>query len=767
MTGLLHENEFSRKDFLKGSGALIVGFSMAGSVLASGASAAAPSPAGYLPDVTQVDSWLSIGTDGVATLRTSQVEVGNGVTTGLLQVFGEELNLPMSMVRHAHWDTYQLVNSGSTGGSTGIQSSPGPAMRGAAAAAMQALFGLASTNLGVPVANLTASNGVISGGGKSVSYAALVGGQLFNTKIPSASASLSPGQAPSKPVSQYTLVTTNVPRIDIPAKIAGTYTYVHNVRIPGMLHARVVRPRGQGPFGTGAKIVSIDPTSIAHIPGAKVLTQGNFLGVVAPLEYDAIQAASLLKVTWSQTSILPTTANLFGQMRSQLAAGQAVTSNNAAINVGSIPAGLAAAAHTVAAEYSYQNGSRVPIGPACAVADVTSSSAIVYCSSQQIMSVVTGVAQLIGLPAPQVRVYYYEGASSFGSAQSTSDTPKAAALLSKLAGAPVRLQLMRWDENGWDNYQSGQLSDLRGGIDANGKLTAYQYTLMSAPYSTVIDLTSELSGAQALPTLSAMSGARCDEPSCGVMYYSPNKSIQGLTMPVYSGYLRAGSHRSGGEGQLAAFAAEQFMDELAYAGGLDPLAFRILNASNTGWASVLSAAGQAANWQPRVANSVKQAGNIVTGRGIASGTHGTAAFVAAVVEISVNKTTGKITASHIYNATNAGLAVNPNAVANSISGGSIMGLSRILHEEVTFNRTNVTSLDWVGYPILRFAETPKVTNVVLQETNNLPLGVGEPGIVPIPGAVANAFFDATGVRMRSGPMTPGAVRAALKAAGAA
>ncbi len=409
MTGLLHENEFSRKDFLKGSGALIVGFSMAGSALASSASAAAPSPAGYLPDVTQVDSWLSIGTDGVATLRTSQVEVGNGVTTGLLQVFGEELNLPMSMVRHAHWDTYQLVNSGSTGGSTGIQSSPGPAMRGAAAAAMQALFGLASTNLGVPVANLTASNGVISGGGKSVSYAALVGGQMFNTNIPSASASLSPGPGPleaGQPVH---------------ARDHERAAHRHPGQDRGHLHLRPQRqdprhaPRTGRPSAWSGTVRdrSDDRLGRPELDRAHPGCEGADAGELPRRRRsarirDAIQAASLLKVTWTQNSILPTTPNLFGQMRSQIAAGQAVTSNNAAINVGSIPAGLAASAHTVAAEYSYQNGSRVPIGPACSVADVTSSSAIVYCSSQQIMSVVTGVAQLIGLPAPQVRVYYYE-----------------------------------------------------------------------------------------------------------------------------------------------------------------------------------------------------------------------------------------------------------------------------------------------------------------------------------------------------------------------
>ena len=269
-----------------------------------------------------------------------------------------------------------------------------------------------------------------------------------------------------------------------------------------MIHARVVRPRGQGPFGTGAQIVSLDPSSISHIPGAQVVRQGDFLAVVAPHEYDAIQAAAILKVTWKDSPILPTPGNLWKQMRAQDSAGQAKAVFT--VNNGSVEAGLKAAAKTVSATYSYQNGTRGVIGPACCVADVKPGSATVFTSSQNVQAIVTSVAGMLTIPASQVRVYYYEGASSFGSAQSSSDTPKAAALISQLAGKPVRLQLMRWDEHGWDNYQSAQLMDLRGGIDATGKLTAYDFTLMQSPYSTVIDLTSELTGS---PYPTTMTGA--------------------------------------------------------------------------------------------------------------------------------------------------------------------------------------------------------------------------------------------------------------------
>ena len=756
MTGFMHEKEFSRKSFLKGGGALIVGFSIAG-VAGKSAKAAVVNPTGYLPDTTQVDSWLSVNADNTISFKTSQIECGNGVTTGLCQLVAEELNVPASMVHHPLWDSNNVVNSGTTGGSTGIQSSAGPPLRSASATAMQALYSLASANLGVPVASLSASNGTISGGGKSVTYAALLAGKLFSTKI--ATANLNPGQGNSKAVSSYTVIGTRVPRVDIPAKVAGTYTYVHNVRVPGMLHARVVRPRGQGPFGTGASIVSIDEGSISHIPGAKIVRQGDFLGVTAPKEYDAIQAAAQLKVTWKDSAILPTPGGLFKQMRAQDSAGLAVAKYT--INTGSIDAGMAAAAKTVSQTYTYQHGSRTVIGPACAVADVRASSATVWTSTQQLLTVVTGVAGILGMPATSVRALYYEGASSFGSAQSTSDTPKAAALLSKLAGAPVRLQLMRWDEHGWDNYQSGMIMDVKGGFDAKNKLTAWDFTLTSPPYSTVIDLTSELTGS---PYPTTMTGARADDPSCYVMYYSPNKRVTGKTAPVYQGYFRAGSLRSGGEGQLSAFGAESFMDELAYTAGMDPIEFRRQNIADDRWLGVLNASATASNWTPRLAGSVKQTGDIVVGRGYGSGIHGTAGYSAAVVEITVNKKTGKIVCTHIYNATDVGLAVNPAGVENQMSGGAIFGLSRIL-EQVNFSKTRVTSLDWVTYPILRFKDAPKITNVLVSRPDQLPLGAGEPTVCPVPGAVANAFFDATGVRIRTGPFTPAVVRATLKAAG--
>jgi nicotinate dehydrogenase subunit B len=752
MTGFLHEQEFSRTSFLKGGGALIVGFSLAGAVGTKAAHAA------FNPDSTLVDSWLSVNADNTVTFKTSQIEVGNGVTTGLLMIVAEEMNLSYDQVHHSFWDSTILVNSGSTGGSTGIQRTAGPPLRAAAAYAYQTLLGLASTSLGVPVASLSVDQGVVSGGGKTVTYGELTGGKLLNAKM--LTPTLDPGVAPAKPVSDYKIVTTRPPRIDIPAKVAATYTYVHNVRIPGMLHGRVVRPRGQGAYGTGAPIISVDESSIKNIPDAQVVRKGDFLGVVAPHEYDAIQAAAQLKVTWKENPILPGSGNLWKQMRDQDSAGMvpaAITQND-----GNVDTALASAAKVVSQTYMYHYQGRAVIGPGCSVASVTPTSATVFTSSQQMENVHTDIANLLGMDVSQVRVIWYEGASSFGGGGTFPVLPhESAAIMSQAVGKPVRVQYMRWDEMGWDQFGPAQLMDMRGGIDAGGKIVAYDFTMLGQP-GTSLDLTRELMGTP-YPKPGTL---KPNTPNTAQGYDISNKRLTGKTTPLFNGYFKNGSLRDP-QGPQTSFASEQLIDELAFAAGMDPIEFRRQNITDDRWLAPMNAAVAAANWQPRVANSVKQTGDVVTGRGFGFGRHGTAAYAASVAEIEVNMKTGKITATHIYGAIDAGLAVNPALVENQISGNLVMGLSRALNEEVAFTKGHVTGLDWVSYPILRFKDHPKVTTVVVQRTDKLPLGAGEPPQTTVAPAVANAFFDATGVRIREAPMTPARVRATLKAAGVA
>ncbi len=753
MTEMLNK-EFSRKSFVKGGGALVVGFSIAGASVGAKSAHAV-----YQPDAALADSWISITSDNVANLWFSQIELGQGIQTGFLMVAAEELDMRMDQVRHGGWDTNRLVNSGGTGGSNAMQNT-GPRVRAAAVSARNALLNLASKDFGVPVSSLSVKDGTVTGGGRTKTYGELVAGKLLNATLDPAT--LNPGQAPAKAIANYKIVTTRVPRVELPDKVTGNHTYVHHIRLPGMLHGRVIRPRGQTAYGTNAKIVSIDASSIKHLPGVQVVQKQNFLGVVADTEYAAIQAASQLKVTWEQKPLLSGSGNLWNAMRQQDTAGKVRAAYTA--NTGNVDAALKSAAQTVKQSYAIHYQGHMPIGPCCAVADVTPTKVTMYSSSQSIEGIVTTVASLLSRPTDQVQAYFYEGASSFGPGNRYVDTAMAAALLSDAVKKPVRLQLMRWDEHGWNAHGPAQLMDVQGGIDASGKIVAYDFTTIAQPGGGQ-NLTDELLGA----TYPAAGTVGVSTPNAGPMYNIPNRRLIGKAVPLYEGYFHTGALRDPAAPQTT-FASEQLIDELAYLAKMDPIEFRRKNIDpnvNEGdrWLTAMNAAVQAANWQPRVANSVKQTGNVVTGRGFAFARHGTAAYATAVVDIEVDKKTGKILVKHLYNGIDAGLAVNPELVENQMTGASIQGLSRALHEAVGFSKTNQTALDWVTYPILRFTEAPKVTNALVQRLDKVPIGVGEPSTSTLTGAVANAFFDATGVRIREAPMTPARVRAVLAAAG--
>ncbi len=782
MTGLLHEKEFSRKSFVKGGGALIIGFSLAGSALAGKASAAAPTPAGFNPDLNQVDSWITIGADNTVTLKTSQIETGNGITTGFLQVLAEELDTDMSQMRYgmfnpASHDVVDTWVAGSTGGEGGsnAMSGTGPKIRNVGALARQALLNMASSSLGVPVANLTVASGVVSGGGRSVSYGQLVGGKLLN--LSGANVNLQPGVAPAKPFSAYKTVTKDpnpVVRIDIPDKVTGKYTYVHQVRVPGMLHGRMVRPRGQGAYPYNSDVpVSVDPTSIAHIPNAQVVHVNNFLGVVAPKEYDAIQAAAQLKVVWNTNPILPGTGNLWKHYRQLDSSGQIPAS--VGTNKGNVDVALASAAHTVTGSFSHHYQGHMPIGPSCAIADVQSNVATIWSNTQNIYSLNSDLANVLApLQGNQIRVLFYEGSGSFGNGCVAFDTAESAAIMSKALGKPVRLQMMRWDEHGWTHYAPAALYDMRAGIDASGNIVAYEATGFGQG-GTSIYTGRELAGpvgaptptANAIPTKVAGGGANTENSSPWFNVTNTNYKLINKPIDSTMGIFHSGPLRAPGAQQMT-FADAQTIDMLAVAAGMDSLQIRLQNmlpdAQNQRWSAVLQAAATAANWKPWVSGSKLSKENVVTGRGIANSHHG-GAYAAVVADIQVNKKSGKILVTHLYAAQDSGFAVNPDLIYNQMIGNLVQGTSRALWEEVTFNKNNVTSIDWVTYPILRFKDSPQITNVLVQRTDQPSLGSGEPVTCPIVGAIANAFFDATGVRMHEAPMSPGRVRATLKAAG--
>jgi CO/xanthine dehydrogenase Mo-binding subunit len=749
----------SRRSFVKAGGALVVGVWALRHARPSSA-AASPFASSGPSDPAQADSYLAIHADGTASVKSGRVEVGQGSTTGLLLLVAEELDMTVDQLEFVRHDTSVSPNTGGTIGSSSIAIA-GQMLRSAAAAARQSLLALASSRLGVPVTALSVAGGVVSGGGRSVGYGDLVGGKLLSVSLPSPL--LPPGAAPSKPVSSYRLVgISRMPRLDIPAKVTGSYVYIHNVRVPGMLHGRVVRPLGQGAYGDGtlAGVLSVDARSIAHLGDARVVQRGDFLGVVASREYDAIQAAARLRVVWRDApAAMPGSGNLFSQMRS-LAGGS--PAHNQAL-VGDADAAIAGAARSVTQTYAFHYQAHVPVGPSCAVADVTPAGAIVLCNTQDAYAMRDKLALVLGLPSDRVRVQYWEGASTFGNSPARFDTGEAAAILSQLARAPVRLQYMRWDEHGWDNYSPAVLADVSAGADAGGTLVGLVYSSLEIPpMSMASDAVMQNVG---IPFNPPGLGA-ADGLNTGTQYALPARRVTGRSLPLWDTFFKTSAMRAPHCPQ-ACFATEQLVDELAHAAGADPYEFRLQNVQtaqvNDGfgqWRDVLEAVADLAGWKSRPAAASISRETVVRGRGIAIG--GFASSQAGVVaEIEVNRRTGKIGLLHLYGAQVAGLAVYLPGIENQIEGNLVMGASRALVEEVPFGRSRSLALDWVSYPILRFKDAPRVSTRIVQRLDLASTGSGEPTNVPVAAAIANAFFDATGMRIRVAPMTPGRVRAVL------
>ena len=731
----------TRRDFMKTGGALVVGFTLRDALCAQAPAASASRSL----DLKQLDTWLAIHADNTATIYIGFAELGQGASTALLQVAAEELDLDMNQVRSVQLDTNVTPNQGGTYSSAAINRGS-PQVRAAAAEARQALLQLASKRLDTPIERLSVSKGVISladGASRSVKYGELVGDKPFNLAVT--------GSAPVKTPSQYKLVGTPVSRNDIPDKVSATYTYMQHVRVPGMLHGRVVRPRGQGAYGAGAKVLTIDEASIRGIQGARVVRRGDFVGVVADTEWDAVRAAGELRITWDVTPGLPGNDRMHEQMRS------AETQDRIVLERGNVATALSTAPHVVSQIGRGPYHAHAAFGPNCAVADVKADSALVISTTQDVYGTRTSLAGVLGMPSEKIQVRYQEGASNYGHG-CQDDAAQAAAIMSQIAGRPVRLQFMRWDEHGWDNYGPAHLGEARAAADAEGRIVAYEYQGWQHNWS-IVETSAQLTGVPAAER-EGSAAQQVSPLNLGSMYDVANVRLVNHRVPGM-GYLKGAWLRSPLDLSFS-FASEQAIDQLAYLLKTDPYLFRQRNIKDARWLGVLDAVAQAAKWTPRPAASsaALSKAKIVTGRGIGVGTH-LASYGAAVAEIEVNKETGRIVARHMYGAIDAGLAVNPGNIENQISGQLVQTVSRMLKEEVTFNRTNVTSLDWNTYPILRFEECPAVTPIVVQRLNERSTGAGEEVMAGAAAAIANAFFDATGVRMQEFPLTPKRVRAAL------
>jgi len=737
---------FPRRDFLKAGGALLVGFTFAPWVqVQQPPNGAFAGP--FSPNPELLDTWVAIHSDNTATIYFGYVELGQGNSTALLQLAAEELDLDMSQVSTVRVETGKSPNQGATNASASIARG-GPRVRLAAADARQVLLARASAQLGVPVDRLTVTRGVVSvagNPGQSVTYGALIGDRPFDVPYT--------GKAPLKDYRAHTVVGASVPRNDLPDKARGKYVYMQYVRVPGMLHGRVVRPRGQGAYADGARVLSVDADSIRGIPGARVIRRRDFVGVVAPKEWDAVRAAQQLRVKWDQPESLPATpAELFERMRA------AKTIDSIVMDRGNVAAAFPGARHVVSHRFDSPYQIHAGFGPNCAIGDVKADSALVMCSTQGPYLTRPRVAGVLNMPESSVTIRYYEGSGTFGHS-CYDDVAEAAAVMSQEAGAPVRVQFMRWDEHGWDNFGPAHTADVTIAADADGKLVAYEYHGWQHTWSTT-ETTAQLAGGQPASESLDSRAQSLTPTNTGEMYALPNWRIVNHRVPGLHGYFKGAPLRSPLDMAIS-FGAEQVIDELAFVSGMDPYLFRRQNMNGDRWLAVLNAVAEAAKWTPRKAAASLSNARVVTGRGIAVGTH-LSSYSAAVAEIEVNKDTGAIVAKRMYGSLEAGQIVNPGFVEAQITGMLVQATSRMLKEEVTFSRTNVTSVDWVSYPILRYNEAPEVVPVVVKRQDQPSTGVGEEVVAAAGAAIANAFFDATGSRLRQHPMTPPRVLAALK-----
>ena len=738
----------SRRSFLAAGGVLIVGLGLDGPERAlaqtiSGADRFLGKP--LAPDA--VDSYLAVHADGSVTLFTGKVDMGTGGRIAMRQLVGEELDIPLERIAMIEGDTALTPNQGPTAGSYGIARG-GTQIRQAAATARQALLAQAAQRLGKPVGDLEVADGVVRAkdGSASVTYGELIGNQAFNLKVD--------GKAPLKSPASFRFIGKSLPRPDIPAKVTGWHRYLHDLVLPGMLHARVIRPPA-----LGATLVSVDESSIASIAGARVVRIQSFLAVVAEREWNAVRAARALKATWTGGGGLSDYTKEFESMRaSRVVRDQEIAKRGDLSALNAPPPGT----RTLSAAYRWPMQTHGSIGPSCGVADVRADRATVWSSSQNTHGFQATCARMLGLERDRVRVIYLDGSGSYGP-NGADDATAEAELLSRATGRPVRVQWSREEEHGLDPKGPAQLLELRAAVDGDGQIAAWE-TQAWLPLATA--------NLPNIPLLSLDAAGIPQTPgrSTGLIYQNvdPPYTMPNLSAVVHwipDAPLRTSAIRAPGK-VANTFAVESFVDEVASAARVDPVEFRLRRITNPRGIEVLQRVAARMGWQPRPSpRPADPSAAILTGRGIAYIHYKhDETLVAMGMEVAVERATGRIRVTRVVCAQDCGLMINPDCVQSQLEGNIIQTISRTLHEEIVYDRDRVTTVDWASYPILTFPEVPMLEFELIQRLDQPPLGVGEAASTPVPAALGNAVFDATGVRLRTVPFRADRVKAALTGA---
>src|SRR5580692_6685451 len=725
----------SRRSVLKASGLLVVAFSLVPRfAIAKRSGTAKP----ITPE--EVDSYLAIAPDGRITVYSGKVDLGTGLRTALTQIVAEELDVPLGHVTLIQGDTLLTPDQGPSFGSLSIQNG-GAQLRRAAATARRALLERAAVRFRTEASALSIRDGVIVGAnGRELALGSVVGGRMLSLKLDQ--------NAPLKSPADFKLVGKPVRRLDIPDKVTARFTFMQDFKRPGMLHGRVIRPSG-----LGATLISYDEGSIRDIPGiVEVVRIENFLGVVAKTEWGAIKAARQLSVKWSAWSGLPEQSQIWEHVRNTRILKDDVTSNR-----GDSDAALAGAPRKLTATYDFAIHTHGSIGPSCAVAEFEDGKLTCWSASQATHNLRKQLAAMLGVAEESVRCIYVDGAGCYGR-NGHEDAAADAALLARAVGQPVRVQWMRADEHGWDPKGPPTLLDLRAGLDADGKISAWESELF---------IPSGIAGFVAL-----VGADHAGLNSLGQL--SPGGVINDLAIPYAIPNVKTTAHRlestpfkpswirSPGRMQNT-FANECFLDEIAAATGADPLQLRLQYLHDPRGEEVLERLAALCDWRQRP--KPDRGGEVVTGRGLAYVKYELVrTYVGVVAEVQVNTKSGEISAKRFWVAHDCGQIINPDGLRNQIEGNVVQTVSRVLKEEVTFDRSMVTSLNWATYPILTFPELPEVIIDLIDRPNEVPWGAGEPTAALVPAAIGNAVFDATGVRLRSVPFKAAKVKAAMEAA---
>ena len=736
----------TRRGFLGRTAALTVGFSLAPLARAFAQSAAPVGPKlpGSLQTNRNLDGWLRINPDGSVTAFTGKVEIGQGIVTALAQIVADELDVDLARVTMISGDTATTPNEGVTSGSRSIEDS-GAALRAACAEARAILVETAASKLSVPASSLRVENGVVSApGGGRATYGELTSEATFKREAT--------GQAKPKPPSAHRFTGKSIPRRDIPAKVTGGPAYVHDMRLPGMIFGRVVRPPSPR-----AKLISVDEQAVRSMPGVvAVVRDGSFLAVAAEREEQAVAAARGLDKTakWQQTPSLPPTGRaLFDHMRQQPSQTNVI---------GEKSESAPAAVKTLAATFTRPFQAHAAIGPSCAVAHWENGKLHVWSHTQGPFPLRGELAKALKIPPSDITVTHREGSGCYGH-NGADDVALDAALCARATGGrPVKLQWMREDEFRWEPYGSAMVIDLQAGLDAKGNVVDFRNELWSHTHST---RPGESDGVNLLAAWYVKDAQRpgtarnIPQPAGGgdrnaiPLYVFPRQRVVNHLLPEMP--VRVSALRTLGA-YANVFAIESFMDELALAAGADPVEFRLRHLSDPRAKAVIETVAAKAGWRPGAR------GGDGRGRGIGFAKYkNLATYVAVVAEVEVDRESGEVKVPRAWAAADAGLVVNPDGLSNQIEGGVIQSTSWTLREAVEFDGTRILTGDWANYQILRMPEVPTVQVTLIDRPGEKSVGAGEAAQGPAVAAIANAVANATGRRIRDLPLTAGRVKAAL------